>query len=292
MNGILRWIMQRQHRQVTLVAALSLLPFLGVLSSGLLALIALQRGVKQSLMTAALAMVLLAGVALVSGGDPVPMLEVTGVMWGPVLLLAGLLQGYRSLSLVFQVAAILGVVAVSLVLVVLPDPASVLGEIMGPVKEQFSAAGQELSEESWNSIFRVMPGVMTGLVMLVCLAGVFVGRVWQDGLEELAGRFGAEFRQLKLGTVLTAVSTLVIVIAMLVGGLWVENVMWVFVVLLMLQGLSLAHFLVSEGGWPMALLIVVYGMLVLLLQVALPLLAMLGYLDNWFGLRQKLARRG
>ena len=110
MNGILRWIMQRQHRQVTLVAALSLLPFLGVLSSGLLALIALQRGTKQSLMTAALAMVLLAGVALASGGDPVPMLEVTGVMWGPVLLMAGLLQGYRSLNLVFQVAAILGVV--------------------------------------------------------------------------------------------------------------------------------------------------------------------------------------
>jgi uncharacterized protein YybS (DUF2232 family) len=163
---------------------------------------------------------------------------------------------------------------------------------MGPVKEQFSVAGQELSEESWNSIFRVMPGVMTGLITLVCLTGLFVGRVWQDGLEEFAGRFGAEFRQLKLGTVLTAVSTLTIVIAMLVGGLWIENVMWVFVVLLMLQGLSLAHFLVSEGGWPMALLIVVYGLLVLLLQLALPLLAMFGYLDNWFGLRQKLARRG
>ena len=292
MNGILRWIMQRQHRQVTLVAALSLLPFLGVLSSGLLALVALQRGVKQSLMTAALAMVLLVGVALASGSDPVPMLEVTGVMWGPVLLLAGLLQAYRSLNLVFQVAAILGVVAVSLLLVVLPDPVSALGEVMGPVKEQFSAAGQELSEESWNSIFRVMPGIMTGLVTLVCLTGLFVGRVWQDGLEEFAGRFGAEFRQLKLGTVLTAVSTLTIVIAMLVGGLWVENVMWVFVVLLMLQGLSLAHFLVSEGGWPMAVLIVVYAMLVLLLQLALPLLAMFGYLDNWFGLRQKLARRG
>lgn len=292
MNGILRWIMQRQHRQVTLVAGLSLLPFLGVLSSGLLALVVLQRGVKQSLITAALAMALLVGVALASGGDPVPMLEVTSVMWGPVLLLAGLLQMYRSLNLVFQVAAILGVVGVSLVLVVMPDPVSVLGEVMGPVKEQFSVAGQELSEESWNSIFRVMPGVMTGLVTLVCLAGLFVGRVWQDGLEELAGRFGAEFRQLRLGMVLTAVSTLAIVIALLVGGLWIENVMWVFVVLLMLQGLSLAHFLVSEGGWPMALLIVVYGLLVLLLQLALPLLAMLGYLDNWFGLRQKLARRG
>lgn len=292
MNGILRWIMQRQHRQVTLVAALSLLPFLGVLSSGLLALVVLQRGVKQSLITAALAMALLAGVALASGGDPVPMLEVTSVMWGPVLLLAGLLQVYRSLNLVFQVAAILGVVAVSLVLVLMPDPVSVLGGVMGPIKEQFSVAGQELTEESWNSIFRVMPGVMTGLVTLVCLAGLFVGRVWQDGLEELAGRFGAEFRQLKLGTVLTAVSTLAIVTAMLVGGLWIENVMWVFVVLLMLQGLSLAHFLVSEGGWPVALLIVVYSLLVLLLQLALPLLAMLGYLDNWFGLRQKLARRG
>lgn len=292
MNGILRWIMQRQHRQVTLVAALSLLPFLGVLSSGLLALVALQRGVKQSLITAALAMALLAGVALASGGDPVPMLEVTSVMWGPVLLLAGLLQMYRSLNLVFQVAAILGVVGVSLVLVAMPDPVSVLGEVMGPVKEQFSVAGQELSEESWNSIFRVMPGVMTGLVTLVCLAGLFVGRVWQDGLEEHAGRFGAEFRQLKLGTILTALSTLAIVTALLVGGLWIENVMWVFVVLLMLQGLSLAHFLVSEGGWPVALLVVVYGMLVLLLQLALPLLAVCGYLDNWFGLRQKLARRG
>ena len=282
--------MQRQHRQVTLVAGLSLLPFLGLLSSGLLVLVTLQRGIRQALVTAALAMVLLAGVALASGGNPLPMLEVTGVMWGPVLLLAGLLGAYRSMNLVFQVSAIVGVVAVSLVLLWLPDPANQLAGIMEPLKQQFNASGQELSEASWDMIFRVMPGVMTGMGILACLAGVFLGRVWQDGLEDTAGRFGAEFRQLKLGKVLTAVSSLVIVAAMLGGGLWFENMVWVLVALLVLQGLSLAHFLVGPGGWPKALLIALYVMLVLVLQLVIPLLTALGFLDNWFDLRRILAR--
>ncbi len=282
--------MQRQHRQVTLVAGLSLLPFLGLLSSGLLVLVTLQRGIRQALVTAALAMVLLAGVALASGGNPLPMLEVTGVMWGPVLLLAGLLGAYRSMNLVFQVSAIVGVVAVSLVLFWLPDPANQLAGIMEPLKQQFNASGQELSEASWDMIFRVMPGVMTGMGILACLAGVFLGRVWQDGLEDTAGRFGAEFRQLKLGKVLTAVSSLVIVAAMLGGGLWFENMVWVLVALLVLQGLSLAHSLVGPGGWPKALLIALYVMLVLVLQLVIPLLTALGFLDNWFDLRRILAR--
>lgn len=282
--------MQRQHRQVTLVAGLSLLPFLGLLSSGLLVLVTLQRGIRQALVTAALAMVLLAGVALASGGNPLPMLEVTGVMWGPVLLLAGLLGAYRSMNLVFQVSAIVGVVAVSLVLLWLPDPANQLAGIMEPLKQQFNASGQELSEASWDMIFRVMPGVMTGMGILACLAGVFLGRVWQDGLEDTAGRFGAEFRQLKLGKVLTAVSSLVIVAAMLGGGLWFENMVWVLVALLVLQGLSLAHSLVGPGGWPKALLIALYVMLVLVLQLVIPLLTALGFLDNWFDLRRILAR--
>ncbi|MCJ7557406.1 MAG: hypothetical protein MUP90_10930 [Gammaproteobacteria bacterium] len=290
MKGILHWIMQRQHRQVTLVAGLSLLPFLGLLSSGLLVLVTLQRGIKQSLITAALAMALLAGVAVATGGDPLPLLEVTAVMWGPVLLLAGLLGAYRSMNLVFQASAIVGLVAVSLVLLWLPDPVNQLAGVMEPLKQQLSASGQELTEAGWDMIFRVMPGVMTGMGILACLAGVFLGRVWQDGLEDVAGRFGAEFRQLKLGKVLTAVSTLVIVAAMLAGGLWFENTVWVFVALLVLQGLSLAHFLVGPGGWPKPLLIALYVMLVLVLQLVMPLLTALGFLDNWFDLRRILAR--
>jgi len=282
--------MQRQHRQVTLVAGLSLLPFLGLLSSGLLVLVTLQRGFKQSLITAALAMALLAGVAVATGGDPLPLLEVTAVMWGPVLLLAGLLGTYRSMNLVFQASAIVGLVAVSLLLLALPDPINQLAEMMEPLKQQLSASGQELSEAGWDMIFRVMPGIMTGLGILACLGGVFLGRVWQDGLEDTVGRFGAEFRQLKLGMVLTTVSTLAILAAMLVGGLWFENMVWVFVALLVLQGLSLAHFLVGQGGWPKASLMVLYLMLVLVLQLIMPLLTALGYLDNWFDLRRILAR--
>jgi uncharacterized protein YybS (DUF2232 family) len=63
------------------------------------------------------------------------------------------------------------------------------------------------------------------------------------------------------------------------------------VALLMLQGLSLVHFLVGPGGWPKALLVVMYAMLVLVLQLIMPLLTALGYLDNWFDLRRILARR-
>jgi hypothetical protein len=290
-NRLLQWIMQRQHRQVTVVAALSLLPFLVLLSSGLLALVTLKKGVREGLMIAALAMALLGGVALASGGNPLQVLEATGTMWGPVLLLAGLLGGYRSLNLVFQVSAILGIVAVSLVLLWMPDPASELAVLLEPLKQQFSASGQELSQGSWDMIFRVMPGVMAGMGVLASLVGVFLGRSWEDALDGQPGSFGAEFRQLRLGRIMTVVSTLVILVAMLTGGLWIENVVWVFVGLLILQGLSLAHYLFGPGGWPGVMLVVLYAALALAMQYIVPLLTAMGYLDNWFDLRRILARR-
>lgn len=283
--------MQRQHRQVTLVAALSMLPFLSLLSGGLLALVTLHRGMQQGLTTGALALGLLCGVYLVNGWNTGAMVVMTGVTWGPILLLAGLLGAYRSMTLAFQVSAVLAVLSVSLVLLWMPDPVTALEGLMSMLKEQFSMSGQQLDQQTWESMFRVMPGVMTGLMALGCLACLFFGRSWQDSVEGSAGRFGSEFRQLKLGTIMTALATLAMGAALLTGGLWAENVTWVFVILLLVQGLSLVHCLVTEGRWPVGTLFAVYGLLVLVLQLMLPLLAVAGFLDNWFDLRQKLARR-
>lgn len=273
------------------MAGLSLIPFLSLLSGGLLALVILHRGLQQGLIIAGLALGLLCGIALYSEGNPMAMLVVTGVTWSPIVLLAGLLRGVRSLTLVYQVAAILALVALSLAMVWIADPVSQFGPLTEALKEQFSASGQELPQETWDTVIRLMPGIMTGLIMLGCLACLFFGRVWQDTLEGTVGRFGAEFRQIKLGTVLTSVASLIMVAALLLGGDWVQNATWVLAVLLLMQGLSVVHHLVADGGWPAGVLFAVYGMLMLVLQLMLPLLAVIGFLDNWFDLRLKLARR-
>jgi len=289
-SGFLQWVTGRQHRVVILVAAFTLMPFLGVISGGLLALQALRLG-PQAVVTAVMAGVLLSAVALVSGSSPWPMLAASGMLWLPVLGLALLLRSSGSLTLCFQVSAVLGLVAISLGLLLVPDPVSAFREMLGPMQEQLRASGQELSASEWDLVYRVMPGVMTGLMILTHLSCVFLGRVWQDMLDGTRGRFGGEFRQLKLGTVLIGLTSVIILLAMLTGSLWAQNVIWVFVVLLTLQGLSLAHFM-AANGWPPAVLYIVYGLLVLLVQVTLPILSAAGFLDNWFNLRRFLARRG
>jgi len=213
------------------------------------------------------------------------------MLWVPVLALALLLRSSSSLTLCFQVSAVLGLAAISLGLLLVPDPVSAFREMLGPMQEQLRASGQELSASEWDLVYRVMPGVMTGLMILTHLSCVFLGRVWQDMLDGTRGRFGGEFRQLKLGTVLIGLTSVIILLAMLTGSLWAQNVIWVFVVLLTLQGLSLAHFM-AANGWPPAVLYIVYGLLVLLVQVTLPILSAAGFLDNWFNLRRFLARRG
>jgi len=290
-NGFLQWVTARQHRLVILVAAFSMMPFLGMLGGGLLALQTLRGGARAGVWAAAMAAALLVAVSLASGAAPWALLGASFMLWGPVLVLAALLRTHGSLNLGFQVAVVLGMVALSLLLVAVPDPVSVLREVLGPLQEQLRVSGQELGEEEWNAVFRVMPGVMAGLMVLTQVLCLLLGRLWQDMLEGTRGRCGREFRQLRLGVVLAGLASAAILAAMLSGSLWAQNVVWVFVLLLTLQGLSLVHFM-AASGWPTALVFVTYGLLVLLVQVMLPLLAVGGFLDNWFNLRRFLARGG
>lgn len=289
-SGFLQWVTGRQHRVVVLVAAFTLMPFLGVISGGLLAVQALRLG-RQAIVSAVLAGVLLSAVALASGSSPGPMLAASAMLWGPVLALALLLRSSGSLTLCFQLSAVFGLAAIVVGLLLVPDPVAAFREMLGPMQAQLQISGQELTPKEWDMVYRAMPGVMTGLMILTHLSCLFLGRVWQDMLEGSRGRFGGEFRQLKMGTVLIALASVVILLAVLTGGLWANNMIWVFVVLLTLQGLSLAHFM-AASGWPPATLYIVYGLLVLLVQVMLPILAAVGFLDNWFNLRRFLARRG
>lgn len=289
MNGFLQWVTGRPHRLVILVAAFSMMPFLGMLGGGLLALHTLRAGARAGIGAAALAAALLAVVSAASGAAPWALLGASFMLWGPVLVLAAVLRTQGSLNLGVQLAVVLGVLALSLLMMAVPDPAPVLREVLAPVQEQLLESGQELSDEEWNAVFRVMPGVIAGLMVLTQVLCLLLGRLWQDMLDGSRGRCGNEFRQLRLGTLLVGLASAVILAAMLTGSLWAQNVVWVFVILLTLQGLSLVHFM-AASGWPAALVFVTYGLLVLLVQVMLPLLAVAGFLDNWFNLRRILAR--
>jgi len=126
-------------------------------------------------------------------------------------------------------------------------------------------------------------GGLMGLTLLGCL---FIARWWQAMLYNPGG-FKSEFHQLRLGRGF-ALATLVAGLLLLVSSSnsvpITTDLLVVMVMLFMIQGLAVSHYLVSMAGANAGWLVALYVLVILLPQAALTL-AIAGFTDNWFDFR-------
>jgi len=223
--------------------------------------------------------------SLVSLDQPVGLaLGLAGLAFLLPVALAVLLKKVGSLTFSFQVAVLGLGLTVLVVYAVLDDPSLVWETLLREAVRSLSERGMVLqnSEEMIAGFGRTMWGAYAALALLAALSALFLGRWWQS-LLEAPGEFGAEYRELRLGSVLGVASVAIIAIAAFANVEVIDCVAWVAVSGLAYQGLAAAHRRKANGQMGQGGLVAIYVFLIVPLSafITVTLLAAWGAFDNW-----------
>lgn len=283
------WIATNPGGAVVLTGLLGLLPLFGLgfaffLPGAVPALVVLARGPRTGAQVAAGASLLL-GLAMWGLGRPIPVGLIYAVwVLGPPLVLAGLLARSGSLALCLQVSVLAGVVMVVLLHATLGDPEQFWAPFVRDLAQEMQRRGLPMDLEQdglVETLARTLWGWVTVLTMLLAMCALFLARWWQTRLAAPAGRFGAEFQQLRLGVVLGVAAAVSIAASFLSERPLVDDLARLFMGALMVVGLAAAHRFKAEGRLNGAWLWAIYVLLVLAAPVMVAALAGWGFVDNW-----------
>ncbi len=116
-----------------------------------------------------------------------------------------------------------------------------------------------------------------------------LGYALYGSLPGTRASFG-RFCDLNFGRVLALTMAVTSVAAVFTGAAWLQNIAFVAFVIFWIQGLAIVHWLHVEWRVHAVAVIGVYAALFLLSPLVVIALAVVGYADAWFGLRNRMKR--
>ncbi|MBT8084477.1 MAG: DUF2232 domain-containing protein [Woeseia sp.] len=292
MRPIAGWLTARPWNAVLGLSLSLLLPFAPVLSGAVMVLLVLANGLQRAaLLALAAAAILAATFALFR--NPVPPILMSALLaWVPVSILAVVLGRTGSLTLVLQVTVILALLATLGFHLVLGDPTGFwitkLGEVAATFKQMGFLQQAAVLETQRELIAPQMTVVFVFTVWSILVLVLVLGYALYQQLPERSGRFG-RFGDLHFGRVLALAMAITSMLALFISASWLQNLAFVLFAIFWLQGLSLVHWLHSDGPLPMLVVVAVYVMLPFLNALLIMMLAVLGYTDAWFNFRPRIS---
>jgi hypothetical protein len=296
MIALARFIMAGPSQATLVTAVMALLAFiippLGWLSAAAVAVVVLQLGPQRGIQLIALAAVASMALAWLALGSPMPVFGLILMLWLPVWLAATVLRSTVSLNLTLQVITALGLLFVLVLQLGFPQmQAELAGEFSQVIEQLMQQQPDDTARENLaralDMVLQMTPAILAAGMMLSTVIGLLLGRWWQAVLYNPGG-FAREFNQLRLGRVLAAITTVMLLLAI---SLDVKLLMLLLIVLLtiyLIQGLAVVQGIIDARGLNRAWLFGLYvGLFLLPHMVALPL-AVFGLMDAWIDFRRRL----
>ena len=287
MKVFAQWVLERRYRLVLLAVATA--PILPVVAAALLTFETIQRGGVQggySALAGAAGIIVLGSIA---GAD----IEFLALI-GSLTLFAGVALGTLvrladSLVLAFQGSLLLCVVGVIVASLIWPDPGVLFGESIERWVEIFRAGGASNEQlAALRGLDRFFFGISAAGVFSQLVTALLLGS-WWNSLSGAAGRFGADFRALKLGRVLGIPATLLMASSLVLDTPLVQNLFPLALFGFCFQGLAVSHAWARAKRWHPAVLGITYALLITpLTGLVILAIGSVGLLDNWFDLRAPL----
>lgn len=287
-RSLAQWLANNPGGAVVVTALLGLLPLFGVgfaffLPGAVPALVLLVRGPRAGLAVALGASGLLA-LAMLLFQRPVGIGFVYSAwVLGPPVGLALLLVRTGSMSLCLQLATLVGAALLVALHVSLGDPERFWAPFVRDLAQEMQRHGvptDVFDEGLAETLARTLWGWVAVLTMLLAMCALFLARWWQ-ALLQAPGRFGGEFRGLRLGRVLGAAAAVIIAASLFSKMPLVDDIGRLFLGSLLIVGLAVMHRTVKSGRLPTGWLWVTYVLLVLVPPAAVAGLAAWGFVDNW-----------
>lgn len=261
----------------------------GFFAGAIIALVTLRVGVLDGLKVMAASAVVLLVVSGTLSGSYLPGLVVVLEFMLPVWLLALVLRRTNSLGSTLQFAGLIAGAGLVFVHLLIGDmPAwwmSVFNETVRPLLDQAEVA---YSIEMIEQMSSVMTMLIAMFAVILWFSVLITGRWWQGELY-YPGQFQKDFHQLRLPRNI-AYATAIVAVASLVfndasGGL-LGDLFGLLAVILMVQGLAIAHNAVLKKDLSNGWLVGLYILLAVFPQTVL-VLSILGLADNFMDLRSR-----
>ena len=287
MQAVAAWLVARPQNAVLGLAATLLLPAPQLTSGVIMVLLVLGHGSKLAVIEAAIAASVLLTVSLLMGISIDSIATLMAGTWFPVLLLAVLLLGSRSLTLTMQVSVIVAVLAMLIFYVVVPDPVAFWQPYLETMAELVKQNNLQLNMELLSAEVMTVSAVLA--FWMLYTVGLLLGYALYKRLPQETRDFG-RFRELDYGRVIAISMALTAALAFVVDATWLQNLAFVLFVTFWIQGLAIVHWMHGEGQLPLAAVIAVYALLPFLQVLLMTVLAVFGYADAWFGFRRRMKK--
>ncbi len=285
MGKLGNWLLKDRRYAAAMALLFSLLPLLGLptswISSVIIAFITLQKGFKEGLFVVLWAS--LPAVILWYIGGSLFIIAMFILQYLLVSFLASLWRQYNSLSLMLEVAAGIGFVALILISLFVDG----LSDYWLQIVTTFSKATIPDQGEFWKDfLVKASAGIMMTLLLISIIVNVLMARAWQSSLFK-PGAFTKEYVNIRAGRVISLVFLFSILAAILnidvaYGCAFVSAIPLIF------GGLAIIHGVLLSRKNKVLWLILFYATLVLFSIYFLPLLVMVGLIDTWFDVRKRM----
>lgn len=301
MHGLANYAMQGRSQAAIATIVLALLSLfipllspMSLLSTAIVGLVVLRKGVQEGLILALGGCILLAMVGWGAFGKPSTTVAYGLMLWLPVTLLAWVLRETRDLALTVEILLLCGVVILTVVYLWHPDLAGFWHTIMQNAMDlmidksnlDFDAIG---FQSMLTSLSRVMSGIVAAGSVLSILMGLLLARWWQSTLF-YPGGFGEEFLALQ-GRLNSAYASAVFVFIGFSASGWLAelgaNLCILSAVLYLLIGTSVLHTIFAHKQKKI-LLWILYVTIFMIPHVLIPLI-IIGFTDTWAHWRIRFA---
>lgn len=285
MGKLGNWLLKDRRYAAALALLFSLLPIVALptswMSSVIIALVTLQKGIKEGLFVVLWACLPAAIIWYIDGSILLIALLITQYLL--VCYLASLWRKYNSLSLVLEVAAGIGFVSLILISLFVDG----LSDFWLQIVSTFTKSQIPDQSEFWKEfLVKTSSGIMMTLLLISNIVNLLMARVWQSSLFK-PGAFTQEYVNIRAGRVLSVVFLLSILGAILNIDV-AYGCVFVTAIPLFFAGLAIVHGIALGRKNKVIWLILLYGTLILFSIYLLPMLALVGLMDTWFDVRKRM----
>jgi len=313
--SITEYLLEHRWRTVGLVLLVSFVPAIGLLGIIFAALVTLRKGMAEGALVVFATLPFFAYTYYTgSSEDHLPVLMRAFVCVAVISnfltwVFAGMLRKQISWSQIVQIGALLGVLAISVVHLMVPDIISWWGveltNLQRFLNEKMVATGMlenaDLTEDQITSINlnkQSADGIVIGAMLFNTMLQLVAARWWQ-ALTFNPGLLRRELHNIRLSSLAGVLFLLSLFFAFL-GNIVVTDILPVLYILFGAAGLSLVHYLFSLMRPPSGFLwlVAMYVTLglsllmgwVMVWAVGLQIVAFLGLIDIWLDVRKRFKK--
>lgn len=287
MRGLADFAMRGPKQALFLAVLFASIPMLFWLSSAVVTLVLLRRGMGQGLKV--LMWALLPAIGWAAAGQ----LNALAGLLGTTLLACVLRQTVSWQKTLLALVPLGGALALSMFQLAPQQIALLSDAVMGLVTKILQGQGAGSTVDMGTQLKPLVEygvvGMLSWFSLVSCVLSLVLARAWQSALYNPGG-FGEEFRRLILPPLVS-----IALLALTLGGTAVSPVLTALIPIaslpLFIVGLALVHGLVKLKQLGSFWLVGMYVLLILVTQLAYPVIVLGACLDSVFDFRRRAAHR-